>query len=449
MTDVDELVEKLAQPDGRKAVEVGRFTVARERGAELAMKYRLPDPYFYVLELIQAADLQGADRIDIEIEPRSVRLTFDGGAFSWEDLDRLYDTLLDGMSDGRPDAYRHLALGLSSVKALEPSRVTLLSGYAGELTRVTWRPGQSEQVERVTDTSSTGPGELQGTRLEVSFGDAPPREVLERQGEPRPEAALARERCCYAESSVYINGELVSAGLALHGWATLDELSAADGVRGVVGVTPDASSPTEIRVVMAGVWIATKTPPELPPGFVAVITAPAIRRDLSLADVVENEAWQRVTEVVSAAATKARKQRRLDELRQEAAQATLRPPLVEKLDAQSRRVRNGWLLFSAVVLGFWLVMGGLLWLAYGLSAGTNTFIYGNIVSFFLGALAMDFFQTGAATSRCRDWARFLELPAGTTARDAEATAEDLRGSYSSKELRAKLLEAMREGFRRR
>ena len=89
----------------------GAFTVDAEKAREKIERFRLADPLAYVVELVQAAVLVGARRIDIDVDADDFCLRCDGSPFSRADLTDLESAVLVRSPDESP-ARQQLALDL-------------------------------------------------------------------------------------------------------------------------------------------------------------------------------------------------------------------------------------------------------------------------------------------------------------------------------------------------
>ena len=99
-----------------------RFSIARGRAIEKMRRFALADPYFYILELIQAAVANEAEYIEISIEDGDVTLAYIGGGLARDDLSNLFDYLFASKDRADIGHLRELALGINAVLLFKPSR---------------------------------------------------------------------------------------------------------------------------------------------------------------------------------------------------------------------------------------------------------------------------------------------------------------------------------------
>ncbi len=105
-----------------------RFTIARGRAIEKMRRFALADPYFYILELIQAAVANDAAFIEISTEDGALTLAYIGGGLKRDDLANLFDYLFASKDRAEIGHLRELALGINAALLFEPDRVVVESG---------------------------------------------------------------------------------------------------------------------------------------------------------------------------------------------------------------------------------------------------------------------------------------------------------------------------------
>ncbi len=108
--------------------EKKRFTIARGRAIEKMRRFALADPYFYILELIQAAVANDAEYIEISTDDGDVTLAYIGGGLKRDDLANLFDYLFASKDRAEIGHLRELALGINAALLFKPERVIVESG---------------------------------------------------------------------------------------------------------------------------------------------------------------------------------------------------------------------------------------------------------------------------------------------------------------------------------
>jgi hypothetical protein len=127
MSSIDQVIAA-ARRGGGGFSKRKRFTLARSRAIEKMRKFALADPYFYVLELIQAAIANGASYIDLACESGNVTLSYVGGGLDESQLGQLFDFLFASKERLDIADLRALALGVNAALLFEPTRVIIESG---------------------------------------------------------------------------------------------------------------------------------------------------------------------------------------------------------------------------------------------------------------------------------------------------------------------------------
>lgn len=257
----------------------GRFTLDRAQARAKMQKFQLVDARRYVLELVQAATLRGATAIVFDIDADDMRMRFDGHSFTGEELGELWGSIFaDG--DERPlRGLRQLALGLNAALGLGPRRITLRSGGH----QLVLRPG-AEEVMTAIEPPATGTAIHVEQRVRLGLLVAFIKNIGGRLGE---EVHL-RERCAHTAVAVSLDGVTIAGGLRVAGALAQHEF-AGPGVRGAIALVA-GEPPATLRLIKDGVWIDTLPLEHCGPGIVAVVEGERLRRDVSLAKVVADEA---------------------------------------------------------------------------------------------------------------------------------------------------------------
>lgn len=257
----------------------GRFTLDRAQARAKMQKFQLVDARRYVLELVQAAALRGATAIAFDIDADDMRMRFDGERFTGEELGELWGSIfVDG--DQRPlRGLRQLALGLNAGLGLGPRRITVRSGGH----QLVLRPGVDELL-----TSLDPP--VAGTTIHleqrVRFGLVV--EFFKNIGGRLAEEVHLRERCAHTPLAVSLDGATISGGLRVAG-ALVEQPFSGPELRGVIAYMP-GEQPATLRLLKDGVWIETLALDKCGPGIVAVVEGELLRRDVSLARIVADDA---------------------------------------------------------------------------------------------------------------------------------------------------------------
>jgi len=118
MQEVEKLIDSLRQ-EGESG-GAGFFTLDSKKAREKMKKYQLVHPYFYVLEVIQAAVASGAAAIDIYIDSDDFRISFGGAPYRREELENIYSSLFLSQKDAQLERLRKLAIGLNSLRSSIP-----------------------------------------------------------------------------------------------------------------------------------------------------------------------------------------------------------------------------------------------------------------------------------------------------------------------------------------
>jgi len=283
----------LAQLAAEGEVEAhGGFSIDKAKAREKMRQFQLSDPRQYVLMLVQAAVHQGATHIEFQIDADDMEVWFDGEGYSKADLDDLFVSMFGDRGRSNLRSRQELAIALNGALALNPRWVKVWSHRAGQAVSLQMRPGPDS-----TDSAEACPSRDEGgTRVHVKQRFRPGlalRFVKNLQGTIAEESIL-KERVCYAELPIILDGGRISSGLRLGTVAGRIDVEG-DGIRGFCGFRVERDPPrATLDVLNAGVWLATHPLPAFPAGFVAMVDSTALRKDVSQTDVVRDDAYTAV-----------------------------------------------------------------------------------------------------------------------------------------------------------
>jgi hypothetical protein len=301
-----ELVESL-RADG-SVDSHGQFTLDREQARSKMQKFQLADSRRYVLELVQAAVLRGAESIEFEIDTDDMRVRFGGQPFTEAELDDLYGSLFRPGDDRALRGVRQLALALNAALGMEPKHIELRSGTV----ELRMQPGKRDElIKHDTAQAHTSIHVRQRVRARMVL------DFFANLTGRLAEQQYLRERCVYSTVPVLLDGKMISKGLATaegdHDAIPLSD----DEFVGFLRVT-EGDEPTVLHLVKDGVWIDSRPLPECGTGLMAVVEGEQLRKDVSQARIVADKAvttivesihrarWQLWRQVLAAAQGRAR-----------------------------------------------------------------------------------------------------------------------------------------------
>ncbi|GEM_PF-870739 len=209
MSGIDQVIARARCASDADFSERRQFKLARRRAIEKMRRFALADPYFYILELIQAAIAGGADYVDISYADEGVTVSWTGGSpVRAEELAQLFDFLFASKSRMDIAHVRSLALGINALMLFEPETIVVESGDGteGGTARMVIRHGADE-----VDVGKTS-GTLNGTYLRASKLD---RDKVQaetgREGDSQGgrEFGTVETRCLAAPVPLMFNGQPV------------------------------------------------------------------------------------------------------------------------------------------------------------------------------------------------------------------------------------------------
>lgn len=119
----------------------GRLRVDAARAVDKLRDYQLADPVLWVLEVIRAAVLAGATRIDVYGDTDDVVVSWEGPPLAPDEPTRLFEELVDPAPAAARRHLRLLATGVNSALGTEPRWVDVVRcDGTGELSAVRYAP---------------------------------------------------------------------------------------------------------------------------------------------------------------------------------------------------------------------------------------------------------------------------------------------------------------------
>lgn len=259
--DLIELIESDAT-----LVRQGHFTLAVEKAQEKLKKFQLPDPRYYVTQLMQALLANRAERIWVRIEGLTVKIEFDGPGYDREELERIADAVFESGKNRDRDRIRELALGLLSVQALNPREVSISS----QCSRWERTPGRGRVVD----------------------ADHPRNEIviLHRRSDTQ-EAQTLRQTCQSCQADIWVNEAIVASRAALRntGCPWPNYAFQGDGFRGAFGIAYGEIPATHLTLTRYGVVFSKRPEVRILPSLIVEMEHERLRKNASQSDVVEDE----------------------------------------------------------------------------------------------------------------------------------------------------------------
>lgn len=273
---MDAVIEQL-RTDG--VAEAGKFTIDTAEAHRRMAEFGLPDQGLYVLDLVQLAVCKGASKLEIRSDKRSLHLSFDGAPITTQDAELAHSTLFFRSNDDDPEerARARLAFALGTV-TVRGARLRLTSGDGKHGVRLVV-DGGPERIEEATDAEA-------GTTLEIVYTSS----------SPAHELTLLRERARYAPMPLLLDGERLDGGFELQDVFAKSPCTT-EGTRCQLGFEIRRTG-GRMLLVADGVVLAEHPLDNTRDGFVALVEASALRRDLSQWELIRDDRYDAlVTEV--------------------------------------------------------------------------------------------------------------------------------------------------------
>lgn len=293
MSNIDAIIARSRQPG--EFSERQSFTVSRDRAIRKMREFALADPYYYVLELIQAAIASRATHVDMRIDSNTFILSYVGGGFRKPELSQIFDFLFASKAEVETGAIRQLALGINALMRFEPEQIIIESGdgtLAGT-TRV--------EINQRTNMVDVGTPEaaLNGTFLRAQGMQ---RAKVRGQSTLKPtlygpeETAAIEARCLAAPVPIIVNSHSVF-GFAsirtpnLGGYTQVIKFDEGD-LYGSIGLARREHNQV-FRLLTWGVWVESVEFPLVEGhGFGGIITFNELNKTADHAAIVKDQRYQ-------------------------------------------------------------------------------------------------------------------------------------------------------------
>lgn len=290
----------------------GAFTLDREQARRKIQSFQLTNPARYVLELVQAAVLKGAQNLEFSLTSTELHLRCDGEPFTLIDFEHLYGALLLRASEQSGRARRHLALGLCTALAIDPALVRVESGSRAGGVFLELRKDAPDRLGSLPPEPPRAAFPTTHIWVRHRVGTQMLGRFLSHRKGRLPEEELLRQHCVYAPLRISLDDERLSKPLTLPG-VTKQYPFSHENIHGALGLMASApvrwsesavaafdTMPTELRLIKNSVWVETVRPELLLPGYQALADCSLLRQDISHERVVQDEQYQWVVNVVLA-----------------------------------------------------------------------------------------------------------------------------------------------------
>lgn len=296
MGQLDDLIQQLASEGTREAS--GSFEIDAEAAREKIQQFQLVNPYEYVVELVQAMQVLGAQAIKVEMDSDELWMKSNCSPLTAAELRGLYAAAMGSMDTPRALASRLFAVALNAITNIRPAVVRIIC----------WdeEAGQGAIFEQIDDEDFTvraADPEVDEILVPGIFFYVRERfraqhlvEFFSSMTSPFPEQEILTERCQFSEIPIEVNGFSVARGLALpeqHATETVPRRFDMLGFRGQIAASRHGRHAI-VFIVQHGVLIDTITLDEDRAPFVCVIDAPALKKDLSQRAFVRDDGWEQM-----------------------------------------------------------------------------------------------------------------------------------------------------------
>lgn len=260
---------------GGEVVSTGTFRIDAQRALKKLREHRLAEPHHWVLEVLRAAHLSHARRVEVRIDADDVEVTFDGKSFPRALMEDLLAQSLGAGDRDEEQRGRLLSLGVAGALALDPKWVRVESG------------GVKLEVHRGDKVVLS---QSDATRTRVSVRKALGWNVLAGLLAKSPEHQAIADRARWFSVPLTVNGDRVDGPMALTEDALLSSKYEGAFLTAVVAYLRRPLALHRLTLVSQGVIIVRREleAPGLP--CEVLVKCDGLRRNASGSDVVEADA---------------------------------------------------------------------------------------------------------------------------------------------------------------
>lgn len=127
----------------------GIFTLDLSKAIDKLSVYQLPQQYFYIPKMVQAAVAGGATFVQARINETRVLIEFDGHAYGEDELRNLFSYLFSEKDSVQHRHRRHMATAINTAVALEARAVRIESGRGDAVVRQRWMAHNRNEIQKV------------------------------------------------------------------------------------------------------------------------------------------------------------------------------------------------------------------------------------------------------------------------------------------------------------
>jgi hypothetical protein len=240
---------------GGQLIDTGSFTIDSQQARAKLREYLLADPHAYVLLLVEAAVLGGANPVCIDTDGGHIRIDLGPISLAASELEQLFAAVFrdpsaaEGPERNRRRALQKLAYACNAALRLEPRMIEIFADDGqGSAHHLRLTPADDRgQLERI--------GPVVGVQVRIAQSGLTDLSVAE----PR-ERELIRRHCAFSSVPIQLDGKRISKGMefALHVELSPDDLSFSPRARKVTAVELDGH-----RIGSAGMRYSGKRPAEV------------------------------------------------------------------------------------------------------------------------------------------------------------------------------------------
>ncbi len=263
----------------------GEFRLDEDRALQKLEEFQLPTPHHYVLEMVKASRLLGAESISFILGIQVVEVLFDGSPLEVRELERLYSAAFASRTTKKEEALRHLAIGVTAARGLGLRDIEIrVGGRESFGVRLTDDEVETFELDQKRRETRIILRKTMGARSVLRFAS--------RLRGNLPEEQLLKERCRFTKQKVLIDAVEVPEESPFDSSFRIKRSLEWGEETGELVITRESSCTT--KILHHGVLLATEKheSPWAAYGFDALVDTPRLTTNLSQCAFVEDDAWE-------------------------------------------------------------------------------------------------------------------------------------------------------------
>lgn len=285
---IEDIVKNL-QAEGKEE-SIGFFTLDREKAKEKMKRFRLENPYFYVMEFIACAVSSGAKTINIYNDSDDLIIKFDGTPFTAKELEDLYSYLFYSQTETEFARLIHLAIGINSSTSMKPAFILIKSGTNTEAVELYINGTTGSETLKKADkpadcTTFIHVKDRLCLRTISNF--------ISKSIDIPAETKVIKKYCALSPVPIIINNKEINFKTNFSNLFISENINEAD-FNGTLGLPKMLRGNAKLIFVQNGISYTKEILGYFPANFEAIIYTKTLSLNISRSNIVENDEYKKI-----------------------------------------------------------------------------------------------------------------------------------------------------------